>query len=158
MIDTHSFRKTLGCFPTGVAIATTQAADGQPVGLTVKLVQFGLTGAAADSLWSLAEGSDSRDSFNAATHFAINILSAGQAELCTRFSAMVGNRFDGHGWQPGTGGVPVLDGVLAVLECRVWARYPGGDHVILVGEVLAHSSDREKSPLVYAGGKLTGLR
>ncbi len=157
MIDTHSFRKTLGCFPTGVAIATTQAADGQPVGLTVS--SFNSVSLEPPLiLWSLAEGSDSRDSFNAATHFAINILSAGQAELCTRFSAMVGNRFDGHGWQPGTGGVPVLDGVLAVLECRVWARYPGGDHVILVGEVLAHSSDREKSPLVYAGGKLTGLR
>jgi flavin reductase (DIM6/NTAB) family NADH-FMN oxidoreductase RutF len=157
MIDTHSFRQTLGCFPTGVAIATTQAADGQPVGLTVS--SFNSVSLEPPLiLWSLAEGSDSRDSFNAATHFAINILSAGQAELCTRFSAMVGNRFDGYGWQPGTGGVPVLDGVLAVLECRVWARYPGGDHVILVGEVLAHSSDREKSPLVYAGGKLTGLR
>lgn len=157
MIDTHSFRQTLGCFPTGVAIATTQAADGQPVGLTVS--SFNSVSLEPPLiLWSLAEGSDSRDSFNAATHFAINILSAGQAELCTRFSAMVGNRFDGHGWQPGTGGVPVLDGVLAVLECRVWARYPGGDHVILVGEVLAHSSDRKKSPLVYAGGKLTGLR
>jgi len=157
MIDTHSFRQTLGCFPTGVAIATTQAADGQPVGLTVS--SFNSVSLEPPLiLWSLAEGSDSRDSFNAATHFAINILSAGQAELCTRFSVIVGNRFDGHGWRPGTGGVPVLDGVLAVLECRVWARYPGGDHVILVGEVLAHSSDREKSPLVYAGGKLTGLR
>ena len=157
MIDTRRFRQTLGCFPTGVAIATTKAADGQPVGLTVS----SFNSVSLDPpliLWSLAEDSDSWDSFNAATHFAINILSAGQAELCNRFSAVVGNRFDGQGWQAGTGGVPVLDGVLAVLECRVWARYPGGDHVILVGEVLAHSSDPEKSPLVYAGGQLTGLR
>jgi flavin reductase (DIM6/NTAB) family NADH-FMN oxidoreductase RutF len=157
MIEPHSFRQTLGCFPTGVAIATTQGADGQPVGLTVS----SFNSVSLDPpliLWSLAADSDSWDSFNAASHFAINILSAEQADLCNRFSAMVDNRFDGHGWQAGTGGVPVLDGVLAVLECRVWARYPGGDHVILVGEVLAHASDPEKSPLVYAGGKLTGLR
>ncbi len=157
MIDTRHFRQTLGCFPTGVAIATTRAADGQPVGLTVS----SFNSVSMDPpliLWSLAEESDSWDSFRTAPHFAINILSAGQADLCNRFSATLKDRFDGQGWQPGTGEVPVLEGVLAVLECRVWARYPGGDHVILVGEVLAHSSNPEKSPLVYAGGQLTGLR
>lgn len=157
MIDTRRFRQTLGCFPTGVAIATTKGAAGQPVGLTVS--SFNSVSLNPPLiLWSLDEDSDSWDSFNAATHFAINILSAEQAELCNRFSATLDDRFEGQGWQAGTGGVPVLDGVLAVLECRVWARYPGGDHVILVGEVLAHSSDPEKSPLVYAGGQLTGLR
>ena len=34
------------------------------------------------------------------------------------------------------GGAPLLDGAAAVFECRPRSRYPEGDHVILVGEVL----------------------
>ena len=31
-------------------------------------------------------------------------------------------------------------------------RYPGGDHLILIGEVLAHEHS-ERAPLVYARGR-----
>ncbi|HEX7243870.1 MAG TPA: flavin reductase family protein [Longimicrobiaceae bacterium] len=46
-------------------------------------------------------------------------------------------------------GDPVPAGALAALVCRLWAEYPGGDHVILVGEVERVELGREAGPLLY---------
>jgi len=38
-------------------------------------------------------------------------------------------------WSPAPSGAPVLDGALAWVDCTPWARYDGGDHEIVVGQV-----------------------
>lgn len=156
MTERKAFRQTLGRFPTGVAVATAIDRQGRPAGLTIS----SFNSVSLDPpliLWSLAEDSDNFDCFSHSSHFAINILAADQADICGRFSSEMADRFEGIDWHGGAGGAPVLANMLAVLECRSWARYAGGDHIILVGEVLAHQHDSKRSPLVYAGGQLTGL-
>ena len=55
--------------------------------------------------------------------------------------------------RPGRTGAPILDGLAPVFECRVWARYPGGDHTILVGEVV-DLIERVQDPLLFHSGQL----
>ena len=50
------------------------------------------------------------------------------------------------------GGVPVLDGCSAFLECRSFATYPGGDHAVFLGEVENFERTPRK-PLAFGGGR-----
>ena len=151
-IDVADFRQTLGCFPTGVAIVTTNDAGGAPVGLTIS----SFNSVSMDPpliLWSLALNAASLPVFQASEGFAINILSADQAHLPKVFSSPVDERFADLDWQNGIGGSPVLNDAAAVIECRTYARYDGGDHEIMLGEVMGHRSS-DLIPLVYGKGRL----
>lgn len=47
-------------------------------------------------------------------------------------------------------GAALLDSAIGWLECRTWAAYDGGDHTILVGEVMSASvCDDRDDPLLY---------
>ena len=87
----------------------------------------------------------------AADSFAVNVLSDVQEALSRRFAGKVDDRFAGVGYREGELGDPVLDDVLASLQCRVVARHPAGDHVIVVGRV-EHGAARDAKPLLYYRG------
>jgi 3-hydroxy-9,10-secoandrosta-1,3,5(10)-triene-9,17-dione monooxygenase reductase component len=149
--DTRDFRNTLGSFATGVTIITTQGADGTPVGITVN----SFNSVSLDPplvLFSLARSSRSLDTFESASHWAVHILSAEQEALSNRFARTGEDKFAGVDVQKGLGDVPMLGGCLARLQCRTSFRYEGGDHIILVGEVLAYDK-QDVAPLVFHGGK-----
>lgn len=50
-------------------------------------------------------------------------------------------------------GLHLLDGALGVLQCRTWARYDGGDHLIIVGEVAGAVKLSDKKPLIFAASR-----
>jgi len=52
----------------------------------------------------------------------------------------------------GHGKTPLIDGCSARFECRVVHRYEGGDHLIIVGEVLKFEHF-ERPALAFHGGK-----
>ena len=55
-------------------------------------------------------------------------------------------------------GVPLLDQSLAAFECRTTALHPGGDHSIVVGEVVSvELPESPGRPLVYHRGGYTHL-
>jgi 4-hydroxyphenylacetate 3-hydroxylase, reductase component len=152
--DATAFRRALGCFPTGVAVVTTRTADGTPVGLTVS----SFNSVSLDPplvLWSIDRASDCYDTILAARYFAVNILSLAELPLATRFSRKDGNRFAGLTCRKGVGGVPLLPGFAACFECETEHRYDGGDHVIIVGRVLAFE-DHDKEPLIFHRGEYYG--
>ena len=151
-IEPQDLRRTLGCFPTGVAIVTARGRDDAPIGLTIS----SFNSVSMDPpliLWSLALKSINLEDFRAARHFAINILAAEQAELPRIFSSPVDERFDAVSWRDGAGRAPVIDGSAAVLECRSYNRCDGGDHEIFLGEVLKHTAS-DRVPLVFGKGRL----
>lgn len=154
-IDPKELRQTLGCFPTGVAIVTTIGRDGKPIGLTISSFNS-VSMEPPLVLWSLALKAGSLPDFRANPHFAINVLSADQGHLPKVFSSPVDERFDGLGWHEGLGGAPVIEGCVATLECRTHARHPGGDHEIILGEVLRHAAS-DLTPLVFGKGRLGPL-
>jgi flavin reductase (DIM6/NTAB) family NADH-FMN oxidoreductase RutF len=117
--DTRRLRDTLGAYPTGVTVVTTRGPDGRAVGLTVNSFAS-LSLEPPLLLWSLANRSPNRRAFRAASHFAINVLAAGQETLARRFAnPAVADKFDGVAWQPSPAhGVPLLDGALAHFVCE----------------------------------------
>ncbi|MBS4026141.1 MAG: flavin reductase family protein [Clostridia bacterium] len=50
--------------------------------------------------------------------------------------------------------VPLIAGCLANLECRLVETWQSGDHLVLVGQVVAAYVDDSKSPLAYYEAKL----
>jgi 3-hydroxy-9,10-secoandrosta-1,3,5(10)-triene-9,17-dione monooxygenase reductase component len=150
-IDNKTFRQALGAFTTGVTIVTTVDAAGAHVGMTAN----SFNSVSLDPpmvLWSIARSSTNFDAFVTARCFAVHVLAAEQEELATRFSKRGVDRFAGLPVSPGPEGIPLLDGCAARFQCRMAFRHEGGDHVILVGEVLALDL-YEREPLVFKGGR-----
>ncbi len=148
--DTRDFRRALGQFATGVCIVTARDPAGEPTGLTVNsFASVSLEPPLV--LWSLARTSSVFAAFDAAPHFAVNVLAADQLDLSNRF-ASPGDRFTGLEWEDGHHGLPLLRGCLANFECTVAARHEGGDHIIFIGEVARYDA-RPGEPLLYSGGR-----
>ncbi len=87
-LDAERFRAALGIFPTGVTIVTTRAENGDAVGLTVS----SFNSVSMDPplvLWSIMRASPNLAVFEAAEHFAVNVLADDQAELSNRFATPV---------------------------------------------------------------------
>lgn len=150
-IDPRDFRRALAQFPTGVTVVTTVDGDGRPVGVTAS----SFNSVSMDPplvLWSIDKSALSARVFRDATHFAVNVLAENQVELSNRFASRGEDKFGAVAWSPGTGGCPVIGDLAAKFECRTWNVYEGGDHFIIVGEVLSYSYENAHAPLVYARG------
>lgn len=154
-IDPRDLRDALGCFPTGVAVATTRAADGRPVGLTIN----SFNSVSMDPplvLWSLSSNAPSMDAFTRHGAFAINILRQDQQDICNQFARPAEDKFAGVAWREGLRGVPLLNDVLVTLECDTYQVVEGGDHEIFIGRV--RRIDRNDcDPLVFHRGQLVAL-
>ncbi|MFI2666614.1 flavin reductase family protein [Micromonospora carbonacea] len=74
-----------------------------------------------------------------AEHVAVHLFAAGQQGAARALAA-------GPGWSPGPFGVPLVDGALAVLLCRVTHRVPAGDHAVVIAAPLALGSGRHGAP------------
>jgi flavin reductase (DIM6/NTAB) family NADH-FMN oxidoreductase RutF len=146
-VDNLDLRHAFGRFATGVTVVTTRTADGVPHGATVNA----FTAVSLDP--PLAQVTLTRTSRAAryleGTPFAINILSLEQMDVALHFGGKVLD--DEPEWAL-AGNVPVLLKNAATLECRPWNIYDGGDHIIVVGEVIAMDiTDRQ--PLLFFDGK-----
>ena len=104
-------------------------------------------------LWSLARVAGSLPAFSRGSHYAIHILAAEQRALAERFATREIDRFADLDWSEGAGGIPLIDGAAAVLECSNRSRYEEGDHVIFVGEVEQCRWRADASPLIFHGGR-----
>jgi flavin reductase (DIM6/NTAB) family NADH-FMN oxidoreductase RutF len=153
--DVRDLRNAFGMFATGVTVVTTCNSDGRPIGLTCN--SFSSVSLKPPLvLWSLSLYSPNLQAFLQAPYFAVNILACDQFELSRRFSSPVRDRFDGVGWASGEGGVPLLPGVAAHIQCRNETRHYSGDHVILIGQVVRYEY-RDVEPLVFARGLYRSL-
>jgi flavin reductase (DIM6/NTAB) family NADH-FMN oxidoreductase RutF len=92
-----------------------------------------------------------------AGHVAVHLLGAHQADVARRFATSGIDRFAGPtAWRDGPYGVPVLDGALAWLLCRVVERVTAGDHVVVLAEPL-QGGHTEGAPLLYHDGRYARL-
>ncbi|WP_323037156.1 flavin reductase family protein [Pararhodobacter sp.] len=145
----RQFRDALGAFATGVTVVTAQSARG-PLGITANsFASLSLDPPLV--LWSPARASRRFATFASAQYFAIHVMGAEQAELAGHF-ARQGHDFDLPDVHMNAQGVPILQGCLAVFECRQEAVHEGGDHAIVVGRVLA-AQHTPGAPLLFHGGR-----
>ncbi len=155
-IDPMDLRRALGNFVTGVTVVTTRGVSGELAGLTVNSFSS-LSLSPPLVMWSLALSAASFAAFEACTHFTVNVLAEDQMHLAERFARSGGDKFSGLAVRESIPGVPVLDGAAASFSCRAASRYPGGDHVILIGEVLTYQQS-VRAPLLYARGRYARLK
>lgn len=80
--------------------------------------------------------------------FAVNILAFDQEQIAKDFSSKWIDRFEKCDIKVGASGLPLIVGSIGTLECQVQETLPGGDHTILLGEVL-HGFADERPPLIY---------
>jgi len=149
--DSSTFRRTLGMFATGITVITARAKDGSLIGLTVS--SFNSVSLNPPLIvWSLANTSTVRAVLEDCAYYAVNVLADDQEAISNLFASKAADRFAGVDWEPGLGGAPVLAGCCAVFEVRNTLRYPGGDHLIFVGEV--ERCDRaDRAPLLFFNGQ-----
>jgi flavin reductase (DIM6/NTAB) family NADH-FMN oxidoreductase RutF len=154
--DPRTLRDALGCFATGVTVVTCLKADGTPAGLTVN----SFTSVSLDPpllLVCLARQAASASALIEASHFAVNVLQTGQQPASIRFATRDEDRFGTTPWSCGEAGAPILEESLGVFECERYAVYDGGDHHILVGQVVKASFDASLDPLLYFRGRYRRL-
>ena len=152
----ENFRNVLGRLPTGVVVITGGDPQ-QPSGLVVGSF---MSVSLEPPLVAVcpAKTSTSWPAVELAGSFCANVLSEGQEALARRFSASGGDKFADVDWTPSPAtGAPLLDGVAAWIDCRVYERYEAGDHLLVLGEVLELSVPREGGALVFHGGNFRPL-
>ena len=153
-VDTRLYRDVCGCFVTGVTVVTTSGADG-PRGLTANAVSS-LSLDPTLFLVCVDVRAGSYAVLREAGHFAINILAADQEQVSTFFAVTTdeGTPMGEHGYRMSAEGSPLLDDVLAWLDCRTHSILDGGDHQIFVGEVTSYEIVRPQAePLLFFRGK-----
>ncbi|MFE5537804.1 flavin reductase family protein [Streptomyces sp. NPDC056492] len=142
----------------GVAVITAEEEGGRPVGFTAT----SLNSVSADPpllSFTIATGASSWPAIRDAEHLGVHILGEHQQDLAGLFARSGADRFGpGTGWAEGPYGVPVLDGVLAWLVCRVVARVPAGAHRVIIAEAVAGDPAGEGRPLLYHQGRFNALR
>lgn len=150
-LDAAVFRQLCGRFATGVVIVTTIGEDGRPTGMTAN----SFTSVSLDPPLvsvNVDHRADMHRHLAGATRFAVNILESRQEALSRRFAGEHADRFDGIGYRIGEGGLPLLDGALATIECELHTRFEAGDHTIVVGRVVAGATGKGRPLLYYRGG------
>jgi flavin reductase (DIM6/NTAB) family NADH-FMN oxidoreductase RutF len=148
--DGGRFREVLGHFATGVTVVTAMEPGG-PVGFTC---QAFTSLSLEPPLVALAPGKNSTSwpRIAAAGTFCVNILAEDQEALGRDFAVSGGDKFTGVGWRPGANGAPVLDGVLAWVECAFLRAHDAGDHELVLGRVLDMGVRPGRPLLYYRGG------
>src|ERR671933_1710967 len=131
-VDPSTFRSVLGRFASGVTVATMRTPDGVDHGMTVSAF-CSLSLQPPLVLMCIAQDAAMHGVLPDVSHFAVNVLAAGQEAVARRFAEHLGDRFEGIGYERGASGAAVLQGVLAVIECRIAGRHAGGDHTIVIG-------------------------
>jgi flavin reductase (DIM6/NTAB) family NADH-FMN oxidoreductase RutF len=145
----------MGHFATGVTIITTRDKDGHPNGLTANAF-MSLSLNPPLVLISVDKGATCYACFELQNGFTVNFLSEDQEEVSRRFATKGIDKFFGLQWHAGSNGAAILEGALAHVECKIIQRYDGGDHTILIGEILNASATGER-PLLFFKGKYQRL-
>jgi 3-hydroxy-9,10-secoandrosta-1,3,5(10)-triene-9,17-dione monooxygenase reductase component len=154
-IDPRELRNTMGLFATGVTVITTKDSTEKPFGLTANAFSS-LSLDPPLLLVCVDKKVDCYACFDESKVFVVNFLAREQEELSTRFATKGIEKFEGVSYTLGSLGVPLLDGALAHLECKVAASYEGGDHTIYTGEVQTIATADVK-PLLFYQGKYRSL-
>ena len=148
-IEDSQFKLAMSHFCSGVTVVTTEH-EGPPYGMTVaSFASLSLHPPLV--LICIEKGVKSHDAIAASGKFGVSILGEAQADLSGRFATRkIDDKFAGVAVTRGAElGVPLLDGSICTLECRLHNQLDGGDHTIFVGEVAGVTAAGDEAPLVY---------
>ncbi|MGY1622473.1 flavin reductase family protein [Geodermatophilus sp. SYSU D00965] len=150
VIDPLVMREVLGHFASGVTVVTALADDG-PVGFTCQ----SFSSLSLDPplvVFAPARTSRTWPQLRDIGRFCVNVLAEDQHDLSSAFARSGADKFSGVHWRPSRQGQPVLDDVVAWIDCELWAEYDGGDHTLVAARVLDLGADGGRRPLLFHRG------
>jgi flavin reductase (DIM6/NTAB) family NADH-FMN oxidoreductase RutF len=144
--DVARFKDVMGRFATGVTVVTAFD-EGAPLGFTCQSFIslsldppfVALAPAKSSTSWPLIADAGA---------FCVNVLGAQQAEIGRTFAHSGGDKFVGVDWRHGKSGAPVLDGVIAWIDCKLELVHDAGDHELVVGRVVDLGAN-DGAPLIF---------
>jgi flavin reductase (DIM6/NTAB) family NADH-FMN oxidoreductase RutF len=148
-VDPNRFRSLMGRWATGVSVVTARA-DSRDRGLTVNAF-LSVSLEPPRVLVSITTDADAWPSIHQSGTFALSVLAAEQKAISQRFASRVTpeEKFAGVDFHRGATGAALLDGTLARFECRVVQEIPAGDHMLVLGDVVALEEGVDASPLLF---------
>lgn len=146
-INQDEFRAALGRFASGVTVVTTKDKTGRFHGITVSAF-CSVSLEPPLVLVCIDKDTGSHRALEETDSFVVNVLREDQQYLSDRFASFLPDKFETVEYHLGIDDLPVLEDVLANLECRLLYSHAGGDHTIFVGRI-EKSSVRDGKPLVY---------
>jgi flavin reductase (DIM6/NTAB) family NADH-FMN oxidoreductase RutF len=159
-VDVSAFREAMGSFPTGVTVVTVACDDGNLHGMTVN----SFSSVSLDPMLVLVcldETSRGLGLIERAGAFAVNVLSAEQQDIsrwfANRHRPAGSTMFDGVPFEPGVTGGPILVEAAASFDCRLRQSHRAGDHLIVLGEVVALVHRPQLDPLIFHAGTYKAL-
>jgi flavin reductase (DIM6/NTAB) family NADH-FMN oxidoreductase RutF len=154
-IDTQELRRVMGHFATGVTVITTTDESGNPNGLTANAF-MSLSLNPPLVLISVDKGATCYSCFALQNGFTVNFLSEDQEEISRRFATKGADKFADLKWHAGSNGAAIIDGALGFVECKITEAHDGGDHTIVVGEIVNVRATGDR-PLLFFKGKYQRL-
>jgi flavin reductase (DIM6/NTAB) family NADH-FMN oxidoreductase RutF len=149
-ISSADFRSALSRFASGVTVVTTKDGSGRLFGITVSA----FCSVSLDPplvLICIEKTAGSHHAFEQSGRFTVNILSSNEPGVSEHFASLIEDKFAGVEHAVDEHGVPILQGSLATLQCKLFKSLDGGDHSIFLGEV-EHVIVRDADPLIYYKG------
>jgi len=149
-VNPDLFRNVMSHYATGVTVVTARVGD-KKHGLTVNAI----CSVSLDPpllLVCVRKHTYSYKLITESQNFAVNILSLDQEMIAKRFAnntLTADERFLGVDYRSEVSGAPILEEALSWLDCKVVAAYPGGDHTIFLGEVMALERRTDMQPLLF---------
>ena len=150
-MDAGDFRQALGQFATGVCLVTVDDSELGPLATTVN----SFSSVSLDPplvLWSIQNSSDHLAVYTECRHFGISVLSSEQGAVSSQYAQRGRHGAQAEHFTTGPQGEPKLIDALAHFTCAAYAVHPGGDHHIIVGEVLQFESVESDPLIFYSGG------
>ena len=147
----HWFRKVLGQYPTGVCAVTSVSGGDTPVGMTVG----SFTSVSLDPplvAFLPDKGSTSWPRIRSSGRFCVNILSEDQEAVCRQIASKHPRKMDAIAHRLSPHGNPVIDSVVAWIDCEIASVTEAGDHFIVLGRVLQLEIENPSLPLLFFRG------
>lgn len=149
-IQPEAFRRVLGHHPTGVVLVTA-IVDGRPIGMVVG--SFTSVSLAPPLVAYLpARTSKTFAVLGQAERFCVNVLAADQVDVCREISIAGSSALESLPWAHSPSGSPILEGVVAWIDCTREQVIEAGDHYIVIGQAQAMGVLRDTLPLLFFQG------
>lgn len=151
-LDPRTFRDALGLYASGITVIAGHDGD-EPLGFTCQSF-YSVSMDPPLISFSVMATSSTYPRIRTTGKFSVNVLSRAQQSVSNQFARKGTDKWSGIAWTMSDGQNPVIDGTLTWLDCEIAAEHQAGDHIIVIGQVLAigpydHQVDE---PLVYFRG------
>lgn len=149
--DCARFREVMGHYPTGVAVVTGRAPDGELLAMVVGTFSSVSLDPPLVSFMPMRT-SRTFERLRECSQLCINIVGGEQEQLVGALARRWENKLDGVEWFPSPSGLPVLEASIAWIETSVTEIIAAGDHWIVLCAVNEVEVTSPAPPLIFLQG------